>query len=374
MKFVKINILIAFVLIFNSCTHKTGNQSSKEMNPVNTLFAQYYDELMRLTPIEATRHGDNRYNDQLPIDISESFRDTLKLFYQKYLDSLNTYDRTKLNEQDGISYDILKWDLQMALDGLKFSDNLVPINQFWSLTITFGQLGSGESIQPFKTVKDYDDFLKRAGAFTVWCDTAIVNMKRGMAAGFVNPKILMERVLPQLQSMVVTDATQSIFYQPIKKLPADFSFSEKNRLDNLYKKAISEQLIPAYKKLYDFIKDEYIPVCRTAAGIGDLPGGKEYYSYLIKFWTTTDMTADEIFALGQHEVERLRKEMEKIKDETGYKGDLKSFFTFLNTDKKFFPFHAPKEVLDSFENIHSVMMPQLSKLFDAAPKTKFEIR
>ena len=344
------------------------------MKSISNLFEQYYDERMQLFPLEATTNGDNRYNNILPADISDSYRDTIKVFYQTFLDSLNTYKRNELPENDQISYDILKWDLETALEGLRFHDNLRPINQFWSLPLTFGQLGSGQSNQPFKNINDYENFLGRVNGFEMWCDTAIANMKKGMALEEVNPKVLMERVLPQLEAMLVSDVTKSVFYLPVKNIPSETNFRDKNRIDSLYKSAISKQIIPSYKRLYDFIKDEYIPKCRATSGIGAIPHGKEYYNYLIKYWTTANMTADEIFDLGQKEVKRLREEMEKLKIETGYKGNLKLFFAYLNSDKKFFPYHTEKEVLADFESIHRKTEPKLKRLFDMVPKTKFEIR
>jgi uncharacterized protein (DUF885 family) len=282
--------------------------------------------------------------------------------------------REQLDESQQISYDILKWDLETALEGLRFKDYLRPINQFWSLPLTFGQLGSGKSIQPFKTVEDYHNFLGRIRGFTAWCDTAIVMMKRGIESGEVHPRILMERVLPQFKSMDVADISSSIFYMPVANMPKDFPEREKKNLDSLYRSAIQHEIIPAYRKLYDFILGEYIPHCRSTAGISAIPGGKEYYNYLIRFWDTTSLTGDEIFELGKSEVKRLREEMEKVKNESGYKGDLKSFFRFLNTDKQFFPYRTEKEVLAAFESIHTRMEPQLKHLFDMVPKTKFEIR
>jgi len=344
------------------------------MTSIHEFFESYYNEHNRLFPMNATVNGDNRYNDLFPNDISQAYRDTLRNFYSVYLDSLKHYNFNSLDANDQTSYEILKWDLEMALEGLKFQDYLMPINQFWSNTLTFPQYGSGESNQPFKTVQDYDNFLKRIDGFVVWCDTAIENMKRGMAAGIVYPKVLMERVLPQMKTMIVKDAKESIFYMPIEKMPKEFSDADKSRLDSAYRNAILSKIVPVYSRMHDFIKDEYIPKCRTTAGISNIPGGNEYYQYLIKFWTTTTLTANQVFEIGQGEVKRLRAEMEKIKDESGFKGDLKSFFTYLNKDKKFFPFTAPKQVLDSFEHIHSQMQPQLNKLFDKVPKTKFEIR
>ena len=344
------------------------------MKSIDPLLEQYYNDRLKMFPMEATTNGDNRYNHLLPIDISDSYRDSLRSFYKSYLDTLETYRRDDLNDDSRMSYDILTWDLKTALEGLRFKDNLMPVNQFWSLPLTFGQLGSGKSIQPFKTPEDYLNFLGRIHSFKNWCDTAIMNMERGVAAGEVHPRILMERVLPQFSSMIVNDVTQSIFYMPVKNMPKDFTEKDRKHLDSLYRIAIRDEIIPAYKKMHDYIKAEYIPHCRTTAGIGAIPGGKEYYNYLIRFWTTTTLTGDEIFEIGQKEVKRLREEMERVMKETGYKGDLKSFFQYLNTDKKFFPFQTEKEVLSAFESFHGRMEPHLKQLFDMVPKTKFEIR
>jgi len=375
MKKILIYSAACIILSMIACKNSSDKKSpATAMSSIHDFFESYYNEHNRLYPMTATTNGDNRFNDQFPNDISEAYRDTLRKFYSTYLDSLSKFDFNSLNENDQTSYEILKWDLEMNLEGLKFQDYLMPINQFWSNTLTFPQYGSGESNQPFKTVNDYDNFLKRIDGFVIWCDTAIANMRRGMAMGVVYPKVLMERVLPQMKSMIVKNASESIFYMPVSKMPKEFSESDRARLDSAYQNAIMMQLVPVYSRMHDFIKNEYIPKSRTTAGISDIPGGKDFYQFLIKYWTTTTLTADQIFEIGQSEVKRLHAEMEKIKDETGFKGNLRAFFTYLNKDKQFFPFTTPKEVLDSFEHIHTQMQPQLNKLFNDTPKTKFEIR
>ncbi len=367
-------LLICVLLAFCQSSKNKNSLSETDQKKFTNFLQHYFDERMKFFPLEATANGVNLYNDILPVDISDSYREKIKSFYQSFLDSLNTFDRNALSPNDQVSYDILKWDLPIGIESFDFPDHLMPINQFSCLTLSFGQLGSGESNQPFKTVKDYDNFLGRVNGFYQWCDTAIVNMKKGIAEGLVNPKVLMERVLPQMQSMMESDVKKSVFYMPIKNIPDSFSIEDKKRLDTLYTKAIVSQIIPSYKKLYLFIKDEYIPHCRTTHGISALPGGIERYKFLAKLWTTTTLSTDSIFNLGMSEVTRLRNEMEKIKTESSYKGDLKSFFRYMNTDKKFFPFSTPQAVLDSFNNIHEHMKPQLSKLFDKVPRSRFEIR
>ena len=123
-----------------------------------------------------------------------------------------------------------------------------------------------------------------------------------------------------------------------------------------------------------FISKEYIPLCRQTAGISDIPEGLDYYNYQIRVWTTTNLTADEIFQIGEKEVARIRSEMEGVMKATGFKGDLKSFFHFIHTDIKFIPFRNDSEVIEAYKAIEEKMKPQLSKLFNLVPKAKFEVR
>ncbi|GAB3933880.1 DUF885 domain-containing protein [Larkinella terrae] len=355
-----------------------SNNNGQENTASNTDFAKtvddYYEERLKLFPIEATYQGDNRYNDQLPNSNSQEFLDRTKNFYAESLKKLTAFDREKLPDQDKISYDILKRELELQLEQFTYHLEYVPFSQFEGLTLTFGQLGSGAGAQPFKTVKDYDDWLKRVSAFTVWGDSAIANFRKGMAVGIVWPKSLVVKMIPQMTDLVVTDATKSLFYGPITKLPGDFSEVDKNRLTSAYKIAILNEIVPTYKKLGDFLKNEYLPKARTTSGIDAVPKGLELYRYLVKTWTTTDKTPEEIYQTGLREVTRIRGEMEKVKAQVGFKGTLNEFFTHLKTDPKLYPYKQPKEVLDAFNAILARIEPNLKKMFTKTPKSKFEIR
>jgi len=157
-------------------------------------------------------------------------------------------------------------------------------------------------------------------------------------------------------------------------MPDSISEADKTRLTEAYTKAIAEKIIPSYQKLHDFLRDEYIPKTRTTSGFSDIPGGKEYYQHLINFWTTTTKTPEEIYNTGLREVARLTAEMETIKNQVGFKGDLKKFFTYVNDDKKFTPYKTPQEVIEGFNTINKKMEPQLKKLFNLVPHSKFEVR
>ncbi len=371
------NILLFLILSFFISCSSGIEENTKQNNSdagIQKLFSSYYEHRLHFFPLEATSNGDHRFDDLLPNNITESFRDTLNHFYASTLDSLNLFDRNSLNENNQTSFDILQWDLKMNIIALKFPDHLMPVNQFWSLSITMGQLGAGSGIQPFETVKDYENFLMRAHRFVPWCDTAIENMKRGIQQNITLPQVLAKKVLPQLQDMIVSDIHKSIFHLPVDKFPTSFSETDKNKLTAEYEKTISEELIPAYKKLYDFFNTTYIPACRASTGINALSFGKDYYNFLAKQWTTTTLTADSIFNLGLKEVARIRDEMENIKNELGFKGTLKEFFHFVNSDKKYFPFKTDSEVIQGFRKIYETEKPMVNKMFSVQPKSPFRIQ
>ncbi|HEX7014423.1 MAG TPA: DUF885 domain-containing protein, partial [Cyclobacteriaceae bacterium] len=341
---------------------------------MDTLMADYYEDYLRLYPIEATLSGDMRYNDTLPNDISLAFREQQRQFYQNYKDRLGAIDRKALGEEDQLSYDIIAENCDLGLDRLRFKEHLMPLNQFWSLPLMVGQLASGSSFQPFATAKDYDNWLSRLDDYVVWCDTAIVNMRKGMAEGYVLPKVLARKVVPQLREFDHGPVADHLFYAPIKKMPETFSPEDRERLTKAYEEMVSQKIIPAHKRLADFVENEYLPACRETAGISEIPNGREYYQFLIRYYTTTDMTADEVFELGQREVDRITKEMEGVMKETGFNGNLKAFFDYLRTRKELMPYKTADEVIAHFKDIHERMKPYLDKLFDKKPKTAFEVR
>jgi uncharacterized protein (DUF885 family) len=360
--------------VLAGCNRPEKETSAAATQKLSSVLDNYYEERLVLFPLEATAIADNRYNDQLPNDISVAHRAKARNMYQKYLKQLAQLDTATLDNQEKLSYTIFKRDMEMAVEGLRFHDHLMPLNQFWGLPLTMAQLGSGKSNQPFKTVKDYDNFLGRINGFQVWADTAIANMRRGMAAGLVLPKPLTQKILPQFAALAPTDPQKSIFYDPIRNMPAEFPAAEKDRLTQAYTLAITDKVVPAYKKMHAFLQTEYLPKSRTTSGIASIPQGMEYYNYLVRYWTTTDKTPEEIFQTGQQEVKRIRAEMEQVKAQVGFKGDLKAFFEHVKNARQFMPYKTDDEVLKGYEAIHQHMQPQLQLLFGQVPKSKFEVR
>ena len=367
-------ITLALILVTALFACKQNSNTTEANKSFAALTELYYQEGLKQSPLNATVIGDERYNDLLPNDGSIAMMEEYKKFNQRFLDSLKNYDRASLSANDQLSYDVLKDQLEMNIEGTKFHFEYLPFNQMNSLPLIIAQFGSGTGAQPFKKVKDYEDWLKRVDAFSVWADTAVGNLKLGIQAGIVFPKSLVVKMIPQMQSMVVTDAKKSLFYGPINLMPASFSAADKDRLTKAYQASILNVIVPTYKKLGDFLQNEYLPKARTSSGLSSIPSGLEMYTYQVKQQTTTNRTPEEIYQTGLAEVARIRKAMDSIQSMVGYKGDLKSFFDYLNTEKKFMPYHAPKEILAAFETIHQTMKPNLIKLFEHAPKTPFEIR
>ncbi|WP_282144141.1 DUF885 domain-containing protein [Cellulophaga baltica] len=370
-------LLISLCLIgLYSCKEEAKKEPAIAMHNTefDSLLENYFEESLKLYPLNATSQGDVRYNDILPNFLSDEFIASENKFYSDYKQKLAEVNEESLTSSQQMSKDILLWECDRNLERLGFREELLPINQMWTMQLMMGQLASGASSQPFKTVADYDNWLKRLDAYTTWLASAKVRMEEGMKTGHVLPKSLVLKVTPQLKDMTERDLDKHLFFSPIKNIPESFSDVDTDRLTEAYSAMISEKIIPAYQNLYDFMNMEYMAAARTTSGIEGIPNGKEYYDYSIKLYTTTDMTADEIHQLGLSEVARISSEMEKIKKEVGFEGDLKAFFDFVRSKKELMPFTSPEQVIENFKVIHEKMKPQVDKLFGKQPKTPFEVR
>jgi len=365
----KIITLLISTLVFFSCNY--NNEKSLKIAQV---FENYYQESLKLYPLQATSQGDLRYNDFLPNDLSDEFRKREKEFYTFYKSQLNNFPDHTLNENDLLSKKVLLWECDLSLKRLTFNEQYTPINQMWTLQLTIGQYAAGLSAQPFKTVKDYNNWLKRIDDYLVWLETAEERMRQGIKNEIVLPKSLIKKVIPQLKTILNPDLNQNLFFSPARQFPKEFSEKDKSILIEKYTEMVLNKIIPAYKKLSDFMSDQYLDAGRSSSGISAFEDGLDYYNYSIKLYTTTELTADEIHNIGLKEVAKISSEMEKIKTKVGFNGDLKSFFNHVRELDELIPFNEPQEVIDNFNKIHEKMTPQVNKLFGLQPKTPFEVR
>ena len=372
--------MIRFFVVTLSTLIITGCFSVKENKKATIdlkgVFEQYAKESYRLNPLSATANNVNDYNDRLAINISEEWRKEATLLNNRYLDTLKNFNYGSLTDTDQQSVDLLKYQLTLQNEALQNHYGFFrPVDQFvFSFPQQFAVLGSGSGSIPFKTETDYYNFINRMKFFQVWIDQCIINMQAGLKLGNTNPKASMEKVPAQLKPLFETQGEKNIFYKPLISLPAGMDSAAKSKLVSQYGAAINAHIIPAYKKLCQFLENTYIPQTRNSSGLLNNQNGKWEYSYRLKIYTTTDITPDEVFELGLREVARIRNEMDSIKTVTGFQGDLSSFFHFIKTNPKFFPFTTEEEILNRYRSFETKMEPQLAKLFNLRPQSKFEVR
>jgi len=372
-------VALTAMLFLSACgeqPQQTTATTASGVNPgtaLNAMFEEYFERSLELNPVFATSIGDDRYNDRLALDMSQEYRDATRALDEAFLARLLDFDRDALAEQDQLSFDMFKILREQSLEGDLYPFHLQPLNQFYSLTSSFVRLGSGASVHPFATVKDYDDFLGRVDDFVTNVGLAITNMKQGVAQGIVQPKVLMLKVVPQLESQLVEAAEDSDFWRPIENLPEDFSAADRERLTLAYREAIEQKIIPAIAALNTYITDEYLDAARETVGLDALPDGADWYRYLVRVRTTTELTPDEIHEIGLTEVARIHEEMRGVMAEVAFEGELKDFFEHLNSDPRFY-FDEPEQLIQGYRDMSERITGLAAKLFDVAPKTGFEVR
>ncbi len=354
---------------------------------VDELFDQYYQFRLGINPTEATKLGETTYNDKVANYISNGYRDYLIERYGEFLQAAQSLDTRELSETDRSSLRVMRWDSEIKREGLTNplvtvaspiydlpNFQLMPIAQVSSFNLFITQLASGASLQPFATVADYDNWLKRVDGYLKWLATAQANMKLGIAQGVVWPRVIVQRTLPQFDSLLTDNLEVHPFYGPIRQLPVDFAREDRERLTKAYRQMIVDKLNPAHRAIRDFLSGPYLSAAGDHTGIGALPGGPASYQYLVRYHTTTTITPDEIHALGIREVERIAGEMKAIMQQVGFKGDLRTFFDSVRNGEGQTPYESPAQVIAGFEAIRARVEPNMGRLFDLQPKADYVIR
>lgn len=370
--------ICAGLLSLNMISCKKTDSPLTKITPTNldTIAAQYYEQYLKLYPLEATAQGDSRYNDLLPININEESISGEIAFYNSVQEQLKKVDYKNLPDDKKVVYDVLDYTLKDKIERYAYHPEYIPFTQFAGLPLDFPLLGSGEGSQPFKTEKDYDNWLRRMERFPEWMNAATENFRTGINQKTVLPQKLVAKMIPQMtaEELVSPDFEKNIFYGPVRKFPEGFSEAQKQKYIQLFKDAVTTRIIPAYTKMGTFLQTEYLPKSRTTDGYNALPNGAEIYGYYAKSWTTTTLTPERIHETGLQQVGMLRSEMEKVKQEVGFTGTLEEFLTYVKTDPKAMPYKTATEVITAFNKILTKIKPGLKEMFSVTPKTGFEIR
>ena len=350
---------------------------------LDSMYAEYWEENLKLDPLGATFVGDARYNAEMPNFYAHEYEEQTRALNRRYLDRAHAIVGAKgadaLSGQDRLSYDIFTLNRESELEDLKFPGRLLPVNQFYNFSNSFAQLGSGTSAQPFKTVKDYDDWLKRAARAPMIFDQAVVNMREGLKAGLTQPKVLMEKVLPQLDANTTDEVEKSIYWGPVTNMPKDFSAADRARLTAAFRDLIGKQLNPSLRRMRTYIADEYLPKCRESFGIGALPSGAAWYEHKVRDNTTRSMTPARAHQIGLDEVARIQDGMRDVAKDLGYTKsvkslpELKAFFEWMKARADMY-FKSREELLSTYQTFGANVAPLLPEYFNLRPKTDYEVR
>ncbi len=335
---------------------------------LHALFDEAWEFDLREYPVFATSVGDRRYNDRLrsvaPADHARR-ADANRAF----LVQLRAIDRSALDVTDRVSYDMFERRLQDDLAGFEFRTYEMPITADAGFHVAFARL---PRFVPLFTVDDYENYIARLKAYPAYVQQHIENMRAGLARGFSMPRIVLEGYEVTIASHVVDDPTESTFYAPLAAFPISVPAGEHARLEAAGRAAIAEAVVPGYRAFLEFMTGEYMPNTRATIGASDTPNGADYYAFLVRYFTTLDLTPEEVHQIGLREVDRIRVDMDAIIEEVEFAGSFADFLEFLRTDSRFYA-DSPEELLRQASFIAKRMDGKLPTLFKTLPRLPYGV-
>ncbi len=358
---------------------RSTSQATAEVSPTSAderltrLVEEHFEETLVLNPVRATMIGDHRYNNRFANSLSDEHRAQRRALLERSLEAARALEPAALSPEQQLTHTLFVRQLERDLAKERFPQHLLPLNQFYSTPNFFVQLGSGQGAHPFNTVKDYEDFLARVEGFLEWNESAIARLREGLDKGIVLPRVLVERILPQLAAHVVDTPEDSLFFQPVARFPEGVPEAQRARLTEAWRVTLRDKLVPAYQRLHDFLRDEYLPRARSTVGLSALPGGAEWYAFLVRETTTTSLTPEELHALGLREVARIHREMDAVIQQLGFPGGRSAFEAHLATRPEL-RFKSREEMLQRYRETKARVDALTPKLFDVIPRQDYEVR
>ncbi|MGO9710133.1 MAG: DUF885 domain-containing protein [Polyangiaceae bacterium] len=343
------------------------------------VFADAWDDQMREVPTLASTFGDRRFNDRWP-EVSEDAFLRRRAHATDYLARLQAIPQGALCAQSQLNRALFEREYTLAVEGYAhgfdgFSDGFKIGGALYApITPQDGIQIAGDLARQlrFETAKDYEDWLRRMETFPAYVDETISIMREGMKRALLYPRVVMQRVSSQIDRQIVTSPEQSPFFKPFTHFPAGIADEERARMSAAAKRAITARIVPAFQTLKAFFTKDYLPACFDQVGIWQIPHGDEAYRYLVRLHTTTDLDPKEIHEIGLREVARIRDEMQKTMEKTGFKGTLKDFFVKLRTDPRFF-YKTPEDLEEAYRATAKRIDPLLIKLFKTLPRTPYGV-
>jgi len=329
--------------------------------------AAEWDYEMQRDPVRASELGDRRWNNRWPDRSLESYAAD-SAHRLAAIERLKTIDWSALSTADQLNYDVFRQQYERQIEENSFHWFLIPLNQQDGIQTEYLL---GDQLR-FETAKDYEDWLARLRTFPIYMDQTVALMREGMKEQILLPRIILERVQGQIGKQIVSDPAASDFYKPFRQFPAGIAQAERERLARQARAAINDRVVPAFRRFQQFFRDEYLPACFDQVGIWQVPRGREMYAFFARKFTTTSLTPAEIHSLGLREVERIRGEMQKVMDQTGFKGSRAEFFRYLRTDPQFY-YNSPDGLLMAYRATAKRIDPNLVKVFRTLPRMPYGV-
>ena len=355
-------------IIFLILSIITSSFSAFAEDALEALFAEDWKFRHQSDPLFATSVGNNEYNALLPSVTKEDFA-RRNDFSRKMLDKLEAIDKSKLSKKDQISLELLKTDLQDSIQEFQFEAYLIPLNADSGFHTEFARL---PRMVPLESVRDYENYIARMNAFPLYVDQNIGLMKEGLQKGMSLPKVVLEGIEVTATTHIVEDPIKSVFYQPFTTFPVSVPETNREPLRMSGIEAIQKSVVPGYKKFLEFMTNEYVPKTRTSLGASELPNGKKYYEYLVRHFTTLNLTPQEVHQIGLREVKRIREEMDTVIQTVGFQGDFAAFLKFLRTDPRFYA-KTGEQLLKEASYIAKKMDGKLPSLFKTLPRLPYGV-
>ena len=365
--------LLFTALLLSSCSTKIKMEVDlgkvSESEKFHELLNEEWNKGIVENPEWATRLGDNRFNDKLndaSFEMILERQDDSRTLLQK----VELIDRSDLDKEDQLNYDLYINRIKQSIEGYAFQSYLMPIDQMGGIQIGFAGISS---YMPFKSKKDYNNYLSRLKAFPEKVSQTIDLMIRGSDSGWLPPKIVLSAVPEQISSQFNAPLDESPLFEPFKEFPESIETDEQQKLIDHVKIVLRDEVYPAYRSLHTYFTEKYLPNCRESIACSELPNGMDYYRYQIRSYTTTDLTPEEIHQIGLDEVARIRKEMSIVINSSDFDGEFDEFLNFLRTDPRFY-YDTEEELLDGYRVICKKADAQLPKFFGRLPRLPYGVK
>tara|TARA_B100001109_G_scaffold72385_1_gene59081 strand:- start:133 stop:1935 length:1803 start_codon:yes stop_codon:yes gene_type:complete len=373
------SIFSILILVTSCASVESNNNFAKiaenieiETIDENKIFDDYLDsdweKNLDENPLFATYTGDKRSNDKINSNDINQFNVSKK----SDIDSLNKLyeiDESKLNDDNKLNYKLKEFGLKNSINSKSFPIYYLRLNQRGGIQ-SFYETGNR---LVYSSKQDYLDWLSRLELFSQNIENSLIINKEGLSKGHTQPKLVTRGVISQIDSIINSDIENNPYLKVFKEADETIlTLQEKEDLINKAKFIIENKINPSYKKLNQFLKEEYLVKSRDSIGIKDIPNGKEYYEYLAQYYTTTNLSPEEIHNIGLREIERIRSEMEQIIKDVDWDGDFDSFLNYLRTSPRFY-YDNPDDLFNAYLIMSKTIDPLLPKIFKTFPRAPYGV-